>query len=771
MPSVVKKHSLDDLNEYVREAQEVASVWRAESWIDSEYFDGKQWSDADYNNAVEAGIDPLTINRIFPTVNLMLGMQILNKFNIGAKGRTKNDIDTADVVSQGIQFVADQWGAEFLVSKAYKDQIVPGIGFLMVCHSPDPRDEKIRIAYRDWKEMWWDPFADPWMEQRNCRYAFHQRWVDLRELSAQYPDRARELEERATEALTYPKHQSSYVWYDEAQQVEEMKRYYGGGSSTRVRVRPVEMWYPTYVEAVFARFADGRVFEVTDNTAPADLYQIILAAQEIVKANVKRMNVTVFLDDIVLFEGLTPYNHDEYPYVPLVGYLDRYNFPFGVPRQIREQNTEINRRRSMALTLLRTRRVIAESDVVENADQLQRLYEEANKPDGFLVVRPGKKQSLEIIEGTNLVAPQMDILRESEREIQQISGQNPESHGYRSDTVSGVAIKERIEQANIISAPLMQNFRRSLKRLGELLIAEMQGQWQAEKVLRITDRMTGADRFVELNKRLPGWNTATVGTKNDITQGRYDVIISEATPTDTVREQTMNILIEWAKKCPPEWVPHLVHAALEMSNLPNKEQIMSKIHVLAGFDPADEDLSPMQMKEKIVQELEAQREMQGRIAQYEEGVRQLSLEKLRLENEQLKATIQKLASEPQISMQKAATQAERARISGFKAGFDSQMKATEQKRASEKEAIDYQLRLAEESRAADESTSAVQADLATKRADLAHKAATVDLDIRAREADLATKMAENAIKIDARRKMAEEQQKQEKKQATGGKKK
>lgn len=64
---------------YVEEARAASRDWRAKSWRDHEMYDGDQWTSEDRQRAVDAGIDPLTINRIFPAINLILGSQELNR--------------------------------------------------------------------------------------------------------------------------------------------------------------------------------------------------------------------------------------------------------------------------------------------------------------------------------------------------------------------------------------------------------------------------------------------------------------------------------------------------------------------------------------------------------------------------------------------------------------------------------------------------------------------------------------------------------------------
>lgn len=680
------QYSLLDLHNFVRESQEISAVWRQESWVAEEFRDGQQYTHEDYDKLFNAGIDPLVINRVFPTINLLLGLQIVNKYNVGIKGRTQADTETGQLMSEAVRFVDDQWGTEFLITQAYKDQITPGIGWMEVLHSDDPREERVRTAYRDWKEVWWDPFSDPWIEPRKCRYVFHQPWMDLSVLQAMYPVKRQELEEYSAQASGDRRNSVTNIWYDEAQQIEDFKLTYGGRSRNRRRVRPVQMWYPIYQEGLWAVFEDQTSRPIPDSLPKMEQFEMIRASKEVRKAIVLRMWTTTFLDNIVLADRLTPFNHDRYPLVPFIGYIDRFGFPFGVPHQMRGQQIEINKRRSMALALLQKRRVIAESDVVpegpDSGKSLQRLYEEANKLDGMMVVEPGKSGAFNIIEGTDKGALQAQVmmLHESERELKEISGANDEQAGYKGQAMSGIAIQRRQEQSSTILAPLTEHLRRSRKMLGALQVAEIQGQWTSERILRVTDRMTGAEKFAKLNERVWDESSGAYVIKNNVTRGMFDTIVTEAPPTDAVREQNMNLLIEWAKKSPPEMIPHIMLMAMDLSNLPNKDMLLNKLKELTGVNPEDENLSEDERKARVIQSLQMHQQQAQAEAQFQEQLKGLALEKANLENELLKAQIEASRVGGNVNIMKAKAADDKIKIDGFRVGAEV---AAERKRAEE----------------------------------------------------------------------------------------
>lgn len=682
-----EKPDIKKLQSWVAEAHWAGTDWRKESWTDCEVYDGQQWSTTEQEDAENLGITPLTINRTFPTVNLILGSQQINQIDIDAKGRTQEDSEIAQVMTESIKFVMDQSNGQFLISRAFKDAVIPGIGWLAPGLNSDPREEQLTLNRRDWKEVFWDPYSSPWVNPDRCRYVFHQRWMDLADLQALFPDKTRHIQDIFTQLAGREQGEWGSGYQDEATDVEENKRTMAGSDwadAERKRVRPVEMWYHCFEKAWFASFPDGRTIELIDTMPPQVQLEIVQGAQEVVAAVVKRMRVAVFLGDLELQDIPTPFPHDEFPFIPFIGYIDRYNYPFGVPRQIREMDIEVNKRRSMALALLKSRRVIAESDIADDSGGLEHVYEEANSLDGFIVVDPGKMDNLQIIEQQELAPAQVMLLQESEREIQEVGGTNAEQSGYDSNVTSGVALQKKMNQSQTMTATLFENLRRSLKLLGQQLQSNIQGYWSGQKVLRVTDRMTGAERFVALNQPLEMPN-GMIAIKNNITQGKNDIIVSESPHTDTIKEQNLGLIQEVIKKSPPELAPPLLSLSMELMDLPNKEALLTKLKPLLGVGLDEDDMDPAELKEKAMQQMQAQQEAQAQQSEIEQTMIQLEIQKKQLENAKIQAETDAILHNAGIKAREVETKEDTVDIKAFEAGFNSQMKVNESMRVPEEE--------------------------------------------------------------------------------------
>lgn len=588
------KIGIKTLLQWVSEAQSAHFDWQQQSWQDWEFRDGKHWTPAAFQQLVAKGINPLTINRMFPILNLIQGHFIKNQQDIIAKGRTKIDNELAQVMSESFAIVRDQNRGQELVASAFNDEITAGFGCLEVCKNQDPRNEPVQWIRHPWYSVWWDPYASPWIDKENCRYVFTAGWKNLDDIVQAFPEKRSEIIEK------YGNLTSEYYVpdiYDVGTEIEDHHKYLSSNhwvNVERKRIRPVEMWYTNICKGVFALMPDSRVIDLDTLTNPGEQIQVMRAANELITACVKKTRVATFMSDLLIQDIPSPYVHDQYPFVPFVGYLDRFNNPFGIPRQIKEQSMEVNKRRSMALALISNRRVAIEEDA---AKDINKVYSEANRVDGLIVLKKGRLKSFEIQEMGALAAPQIDLMNQSEREIQEIAGANDEALSRDSRLQSGVALDKKQALSATVTASLMENASYSQKRLGELTMAMIQTTWTGPKVLRVTDRMSGAEKFIEINSKEYDAN-GTLTIRNNFAEARFDIIVAAAPITDTMRDKNMELLFSAINKAPAEAIGPILNMAFEISDIPNKDALLKQVRQATGMEPDNTEL-PLAEREAL----------------------------------------------------------------------------------------------------------------------------------------------------------------------------
>jgi hypothetical protein len=179
-------------------------------------------------------------------------------------------------------------------------------------------------------------------------------------------------------------------------------------------------------------------------------------------------------------------------------------------------------------------------------------------------------------------------MREAKQELQEVSGAVEEQMGQQTNARSGVAIEARQRQGATVNTEPFDNLRLTKRRMGELMLSLMRQYWTYEKVIRITDEQTGADKFVAFNQ--------PDGT-NSISQGRYDIVVSDHPETETTRQWMSRTLMDFASRMPPDIALPVMQTAFEMTDIPNKEKVMEK---LAAAVQKQDQLTQQQIMSKQI---------------------------------------------------------------------------------------------------------------------------------------------------------------------------
>ena len=659
MPPFLDDPDIPKLLSWVYEAQSSHQNWRSQSWEDCEMADGLQWSDDEIKKAKSKRIKPITINRTFPVLNYLHGYFLNNKVDTTAKGRTKEDTELGQVMTEGLKFVFDQNNGQHLLSRAFKQQITSGFGCLSVGFNSDPREEKIQIKPINWYSIWWDQYSTPWMDKNDCRYVFTQDWTDIENLIALFPEKRKELEDYYS-ILSTGSTGNDYGIQSNDLIIDNIEDYKKSNASwvdaDRRRVNPVEIWYPILVNATYAIMPSGYAIELTDDLEIDEQFRLITQSTQIVQATVKKMRVTTILENLVLQDTMSPYSHDQFPFIPFVSYLDRFDFPYGIPRQIKEQDKEVNTRRSVGLALMNGRRVKMEKGAVEDPE---RTYYEANRFDGMIITKDGKLDKVQVDELTSLAPGQMNMLDHSEQEIQEISGATGDTLRSRAPSRSGEAFAEQKETTSVMIASVIDNARFSQKRLGELTQSLIQNTWTGRRVMRVTDSITQAEKFITINDKIE--TEYGIEVRNDITQSTFDLKISDSPLTDTVREKNMELLFSAINSAEKEDIPILLNLAFELSDIPNKDVLLQPLRQRTGYDPADDQLTAIEREEKAMQ-LAADRRAE------QERMQQVEAVNTKLDQEEQQAKIELTRAQTAAELAQAGAKKQEADQKGFQIG-------------------------------------------------------------------------------------------------------
>jgi len=575
--SAVPPAELATYKRWYEEANSTSVDWREESVEDSRFYHGGkgQWKSADIATLEGEGRPVLSINRIKPTIDLQKGIEIRSRTDIDAKPRGAMDGGTADAITSGFKYIQDQNNSDHKVSDVFFDGLKAGIGWIEVCLNDDPREEEIAILYKDWHKIGWDPYARDVLLD-DARYMFENRWVDLDIAQQTWPEKADQLTAMMEDARGEAGESTQHVQVKPDQYQSGKPVQYC--DTTRQRVRLVKMYFKKVKMGIFLKLKDGEVIEVSEEQMRQHGTKIVSSSSviRVSKVPVQKIHRVVFSGDVILEEEKPIiYQHNRYPLIPFICYMDENGNPYGMVRNMKDPQREINKNRSQYSHIITTRRVFFETGSLKNPNEAKT---QISRPDAWIELSAGalNMKRFQFSQDVAVAREHFEIMREAKQELQEVSGSVQEQMGQETNARSGIAIEARQRQGATVNTEPFDNLRLTKRRMGELMLSMMRQYWTYEKVIRITDDQTGADKFVTFNQ----------GGKNDISQGRYDVVVADHPETETTRQWMSRTLMDFASKMTPDIAIPVMQVAFEMTDIPNKDKVMEKLAQAAAKQDA-----------------------------------------------------------------------------------------------------------------------------------------------------------------------------------------
>lgn len=636
---------------YIRELRRQETN-RAEMALDQEFYDGNQWSDADARVLRDRGQVPIVYNQIAPSINIVLGTEKRSRTQFKILPRGKEDSRAAELKTQLLKYLADVNREQFATSMAFEDSVKVGVGWLETGVQGEDDGEPVYARYESWRNMLWDS-ASVEKDMSDCRYMTRSKWVDVDIANALFPDRKGMIEQSAIESDRFLMDAShGDIAMDTMEIADSMYRSdQAQFAYKRLRLRLIEIWYraPTKVKKL-----SGGMFsnEVYDDAHPAHREQVAMGKAVIVNKVMMRMHCAIMTIKGLLFVSQTPYRHNDFPFTPIWAYRRGSNgLPYGLVRQLRDIQTDINKRASKALHILSTSKTIMDEGAVPDLDA---FMEEVSRPDAVIVKKQGKE--LMIHADRDLAPAHLELMSRSIQMIQSVSGITDEYMGRTTNAKSGIAIQRRQEQGSLSTSAIFDNLRFASQVHGEKQLSLIEQFFTEEKQFRITN-MRGTPEYITVNDGLP---------ENDIIRSKADFIISEDDWRNTMRqaatEELMQLLQQLAPVS-PQLPVIMLDLLVESMDIPNREEIVNRIRQATGMrDPDAEEPTPQEI---------ARAQEQAEQAQMQKAMLAATIADKQASAQAKAAQAAKVASEVQASAQRLISELANTNVATQKAALET----------------------------------------------------------------------------------------------------
>lgn len=562
---------ISKVRDWFKQAVDHGSEWRKLAREEYDFVRGKQWSEDDKAALTEKGRPALTINKIRPHLNILSGYQRVNRYEVNFEPRTSDDFESCELRKGVTKYIMDNCDYNDVESAVFMDGIIGGIGWFHIFYDWDytAMEGEINIDRVSPFDIYTDPEARK-PDYSDGKFLCRAKWVDKDELCDIYPEHADDIlsefrrydmdEKEADMVGTEP------LWYN-----RDLKK-----------VRLIECWYKEREMQTRYMMADGTISDV-----PPPIPTVIASPFQV---PVDKVRLAVIMGDIKLEEMDSPYQHGFFPFVPFTLYhYGEGDVPCGVVRDVKDPQREINKKRSQILHILNTQGnsgLITETTAMTE-EQQERYRKYGSKPGAIIEVNDGTLAGGRIRE-IQPSAPPVGLIQsaqESEADIPKITGINESMLGISSPQQSGRAIELNQRQAVTNIAPFFDNLRKSKRAIVQQLWGYkghkglIPQYYTEEKVFRIVGK-TGEEQFVTVNQQVqmqdPQTGQLITTVLNDLSQGNYDVIISDTPYSVSQRQGQFWALVDAVSKLGlPANI--IFDKLIELSDIPDKQEIIQRL--------------------------------------------------------------------------------------------------------------------------------------------------------------------------------------------------
>lgn len=591
------------------------------------FYLGDQWDEAVLKALQKEGRPALTVNQMLPTINAIFGAVSENRVDMRFKSRNGGDSETATLLTYLFDYIYEDNDYLNVERQVAGDGIISDVGWFDVRMDFDTNViGDIRIAAVDPREAILDMDAkeydpDTWSQQMT------HKWTSPDTIEATYGKAAADkikalVAAGGTYGQDHIRFDGKVSFGSESGAVNTAPT--GSDAVRRLRsVRVIERQHKRLHKQDY--FVDMETGDVSPVPASFDPDRVEWTMQKyglgVMSRVVPRIRWTVSADHVLLHDDWSPYSH--FTMVPFMPLFRRGRFS-GYARQLISPQEQLNKIESQSLHVVNT---TANSGYAVEEGSLSNMtaeeLEERGAQTGLVLVYKRGRKTPEKIQ-PNQIPTGLDRLgSKSSQFIREVSGVAALLGRAPNPEVSGVQMERAARAALSGLQPTLDNLNLSRRLVAKRVLNLIQEFYTETRVMRVTDwRSPGEPQMdVEINQPM---DDGTV--LNDVTIGKYDVIVGTAPARDGADES------EFAEALQLREIGVQIpdHHIIKTSRLRDRDQIAEEVKTLQGMgDPSTEQ------------------------AQLQQAQVELQMAEAQLRLQEIQAKIQKLQSESGLNMAKA----------------------------------------------------------------------------------------------------------------------
>jgi len=622
---------------------------RYQMQVDDDFHHHLQWDPRDAQILMERNQAPLVFNEGRLSAEWVCGTEKRNRIDYKILPRAPDDEKVAEVATKVVKYTDDVNLARYHRSIAFRAAVVSGLGYLEESINIEPGQEMIYAGSVDWRQVVRDSRSRDPDYNKDGRYIFRKRKLDLDYAIALLPDCKESLRQSSADANTEgledrwylgerltSAHDQDYTNGMPASLTGERGAFIGttyADTGRRSSVEIIECWYkvPETVEL----FSRGRLDGVQFDPQKQDHVEAKSTGWSMYKTVKWRMRVMLATEHAPLWDGPSPFKHERFNLIPVWGFRrGRDGQPYGLWRGMRDPQSDLNKRMSKALWAASSNRVVADKGAVDDVDEARAEYA---RPDAWIEKKPGSE--IRDVENQADIAASLNLADRDREHLRNASGVTDENLGRDTNATSGKAVLAKQDQGGVTTAELFDSLRISTQLAGQVRLSNIQQFMTSHKIIRIVGSNKPVE-WLEINKPDPD----TGEYLNDITAAQLDYIVDEQDWNASLKQAALSEFVEVVKiiaPTAPQAVINLLDLIAEQFNITNKDEIVARIRQFNG--QRDPSRKPTPEEERAMAKNKDKAEM----------LDQIQTQTLQAQLSKLEAEVEKMGSEKVLRMVEA----------------------------------------------------------------------------------------------------------------------
>ena len=587
------------------------SAWAQRRWAERakiavDFFEGRQWTEDQLTLMKRQKRPAFKFNIIAPLVRLVLGYNASNKSDItfmpGQDARASEQL--AEALTRIEKVIAEGSHLEFVDVEVFLDGLIASRGYYDTRLDFETNDlGEIRTSAADPFTVYLDPDADSYDLNENHSFLMQSKWVSLDEIEAAFGKKVMELLQPFCLGQTPLAPISSLIIDDEISPVRTFGERHenddtfwdsfyslvGDFVDTRRRsIRMIECQCKVVEpKNVIIDLETGDKKVLPDEWGQDQIEKALLYGEmvgnplKVQRRNVERIQWTTMAGDLLLYDAASMY--DGYTITPYFPYFRR-GMTRGMVDDLIDPQMEKNKRRSAQIEIVSKTANGGWKYADDALDPVQeRNLQRYGAMPGINIKYKAGKTPPEQIEPNSPPMAQERLELRADGDIKQISGINEASLGQDERVQSGRAVQAKQRQAVLSIQMYMDNFKRSKGLLGQKHLEIIQDHYTEQRLYRI---MGKDGKFVQimLNQAQQNQVTGVQEILNDVTVGKYAVVVDDAPLSDTFLDAQFQEMLMLLQKMGPAiapFMPMFADLIVDMSSMPRKDEWIERIKAVA----------------------------------------------------------------------------------------------------------------------------------------------------------------------------------------------